>query len=132
MLEEEIEKCRTRWVEQITGLDDVEDIYVSIAFCLKSMSVNEGRVYKRETSTKASSFYKLITSFDFTATLVLTKSILDLTLPVTELLQGKEINLFNDASQLLDSLKSVLFQNEILKINVIITATGLFLKWQTR
>ena len=72
------------------------------------MSVNEGRVCNRETSTKASSFYKLIASFDFIATLVLTRSILDLTLPVTELLQGKEIDMA-DASHLLDSLKSVIF-----------------------
>ena len=54
-----------------------------------------------------SSFYKLIASFDFIATLVLTRSILDLTLPVTELLQGKEIDMV-DASHLLDSLKSVI------------------------
>ena len=55
------------------------------------MSVNEGRVCNRETSTKASSFYKLIASFEFIATLVLTRSILDLTLSVTELLQEKVI-----------------------------------------
>ena len=100
--------CRTRWVKQITGLDDVEDLYVPIVFCLESMSVNEERVCNRETSTKASSCYKLIASFDFIATLVLTRSILDLTLPVTELLQGKEIDMA-DASHLLDSLKSVIF-----------------------
>ena len=100
--------CRTRWVEQITGLEDFEDLYISIAFCLEFMSVNEGRVCKKETSTKASSFYKLIASFDFIAILVLTRSILDLTLPVTELLQGKEIDMA-DTSHLLDSLKSVTF-----------------------
>ena len=72
------------------------------------MSVNEGRVCNRETSTKASSFYKLIASFDFIAALVLTRSFLDLTLPVTELLQGKEIDMA-DASYLLDSLKSAIF-----------------------
>ena len=82
--------CRTRWVEQIAGWDDFEDLYVSTVFCLESMSVNEGRVCNRETSTKASFFYKLIASFDFIATLVLTRSILDLTLPVTGLLQGKK------------------------------------------
>ena len=71
------------------------------------MSVNEGRVCNRGTSTKVSSFYKLIASFDFIATLVLTRSVLDLTLPVTELLQGKEIDTV-DASHLLDSLKSVI------------------------
>ena len=71
------------------------------------MSVNEGRVCNRKTSAKASSFYKLIASFDFTTTLVLTGSILNLTLPVPELLQGKEIDMA-DASHLFDSLKSVI------------------------
>ena len=48
----------------------------------------------------------MIASFDFMATLVLTRSILDLTLFITELLQGKEINM-DDASQL-DSLESLI------------------------
>ena len=99
--------CRTRWVEQITGLDDFEDLYISIVFCLEPMSVNERRVCNRQTSTKASYFYKLIASFNFIANLVLSRSILDLTLPVTELLQEKEIDIA-DASHLLDSLKSVI------------------------
>ena len=71
------------------------------------MSVNEGRVCNRDTSTKASSFNKLIATFNFISTLVLTRSILELTLPVTELLQGKEIYMA-DASHLLDTLKSVI------------------------
>ena len=100
--------CHTRRVEQITRLDDFEDLYISIVFCLESMSVSEGRVSNRETLTKASFFYKLKASFEFIATLVLTRSILDLTLPVTELLQGKETDI-TDASHLLDSLKSVIF-----------------------
>ena len=53
------------------------------------------------------SFYKLVASFDFTATFVLTKYILDLTLPVTELLQGKEINMA-DAPNLLNSMKNII------------------------
>ena len=77
------------------------------------MNVNEWKVCNRETSTKASSFYNLIASFDFIATLALTRYILDLTLPVTALLQGKETNMA-DASHLLDSLKSVILSNEIL------------------
>ena len=77
--------CCTRWVEQITGLDDFDNLYVSIVFCSESMSVNEGSVYNRKT------FYKLITSFEFIATLVFIRSFLDLTLLLPELLQGKEI-----------------------------------------
>ena len=34
--------CCTRWVEQIKELGDFEDLYISIVFCLESMSVNEG------------------------------------------------------------------------------------------
>ena len=52
----------TRWVEQVTGLDDFEDLYISIVFYFESISVNEGKVSNRETSTNASSFYKLIAS----------------------------------------------------------------------
>ena len=70
------------------------------------MSVNEVRVCNRQTSTKASSFYKLL-AFYFIANLVITRSVLDLTLPVTELLQGEEIDMA-DVSHLLDSLKSVI------------------------
>ena len=103
--------CHTRWVEQIIGLHDFEDLYISIVFWLESMSVNKGRVSNRETSTNISSFYKLIASFDFIATLAHIRSILDLTVPVTVLLQGKEMA---GAFHLLDSLKSVFFQNEIL------------------
>ena len=77
---------RTRWVEQITGLDDFEDLFIAIVFFLESMSVNKGKVCNRETLIKASSFYKLIASLDCIATLVLARSILDLTLPVIDIL----------------------------------------------
>ena len=50
------------------------------------MSFNEGWVCNKETSTKVSSFYKLIACFDFIATLALTKSILDLT--ITDSISG--------------------------------------------
>ena len=46
-----------------------------------------GRICIQETSTKASSFHKLLTSFDFISALVLTWPLLDLTLPVRGLLQ---------------------------------------------
>ena len=99
--------CCTRWFEQITGLDDFEDLYISIVFCLELMSVNEGWVCNRETSTKASSFYKFIASFDFIATLILIRFIFYLTLPVTEILQGTETDMA-DAFHPLDSLKGVI------------------------
>ena len=46
-----------------------------------------------------------MTSFDFRSSLVITRSILDLTLPVTQLLQGPAIDIA-DATHLIESLKS--------------------------
>ena len=51
-------------------------------------------------------FTKLLTSFDFILALVLTRYVLDLTLPVTKLLQGPTIDVA-DSSHLIESLKSV-------------------------
>ena len=76
--------CPTRWVEKVTGLDDFEDLFAPIVFCLEEMSLNIGRVCNQDTSAKATSFYKLMTSFDFLSSLVITTS----ALPVTHLLAG--------------------------------------------
>ena len=71
------------------------------------MSLNMGCVCNQDTSAKATSFYKLMTSFDFLSSLVITRSILDLTLPVTQLLQGPAIDIA-DATHLIESLKSLI------------------------
>ena len=55
----------TRWVEKVTGLDDLEDLFTQIVFCLEEMSLNMGRVCNQDISAKATSFYKLMTFFDF-------------------------------------------------------------------
>ena len=78
--------CPTRWVEKVTGLDDFEDLFAPIVFCFEEMSMNMGSVCNQDTSAKANSFYKLMASFDFLSSLVITRSVLDLTLPVTQLL----------------------------------------------
>ena len=57
--------CRTRWAERITGLDDFEELFIPIVFCLEQMSLNVGHICNQDTSTKALSYYKLLTSFDF-------------------------------------------------------------------
>ena len=76
--------CPTHWVEKVTGLNDFEDLFAPIVFCLEEMSLNIGRVCNQDTSAKATSFYKLMTSFDFLSSLVITTS----ALPVTHLLAG--------------------------------------------
>ena len=98
--------CPTRWVEKLTGLDDFEDIFAPIVFCFEEMSMNMGSVCNQDTSAKANSFYKLMASFDFLSSLVIIRSVLDLTLPVTQLLQRPAIDIA-DATHLIESLKSL-------------------------
>ena len=56
------------------------------------MRLNVGRICNQDTSTEALSCYKLLTSFNFISALVLTRHVHNLTLPVTELLQGPAIH----------------------------------------
>ena len=72
-------------------------------FCLEEMSLDAGRVCNQDTSAKATLFYKLMTSFDFFSSLVITSSIFDLTLPITQLLQGPGIDIAN-VTHLIESL----------------------------
>ena len=65
----------------LDGLYDFEDLFAAIVFCLEEMSLNKGCICNQDSSTKATSFYELVTSFDFLSSLFITKSILDLTLP---------------------------------------------------
>ena len=57
--------CPTRWDEKVTGLDNFEDLFTPFAFCLEEMSLNMEHVHNQDISTKATSFYKLMASFDF-------------------------------------------------------------------
>ena len=67
------------------------------------MSLDAGRVCNQDTSAKATLFYKLMTFFDFFSSLVITRSIFDLTLPITQLLQGPGIDIA-DVTHLIESL----------------------------
>ena len=71
------------------------------------MSLNMGSVCNQDTSTKATSFYKLMASFDFLSTLFMSRSVLDLTLSVTQLLQGLAIGIAG-ATLLIKLLKSLI------------------------
>ena len=97
--------CPTQWVEKVTRLDDFENLFAPIVFCLEEMSLNMGCVCNQDTSAKATVFYKLMASFDFLSSLVINRSLLDLTLLVTQLLQGPAIDTA-DATYLIKSLKS--------------------------
>ena len=102
--------CHTTLVEQITSLDGFEELVIPIFLCLEQIRLNVGRICIQETSTKAVSFYKLLTSFDFISALVLTRVVLDLTLPVRGLLQRPATDV-GDSSNVYEFLKSLIISN---------------------
>ncbi|XP_065645268.1 52 kDa repressor of the inhibitor of the protein kinase-like [Hydra vulgaris] len=103
-----IDVCHTRWVERITGLDDFESLFVPIVFCLEGMSMILEKKCNKETSSQTSCFLKLITTFDFIASLVVTRAVLDYIIPVTQMLQGKTFDI-RDGLSSISALKSCMF-----------------------
>ena len=74
------------------------------------MNLNVGCICNQDASTKALSYYKLLTSFDFVSAFVLIRHVLFLTLPITELLQDAAIDVA-DSSHFIESLKSLIISN---------------------
>ena len=70
------------------------------------MSQNVNKICNNDTSTKANNFLKLITNFEFIVSLVIARSVLDRTLPVTKLLQTKTADIL-DGIHLISSLKTL-------------------------
>ena len=98
--------CRTRWIERVNGMDTFEELLVPIVHCLEKVEFNKDNKCNRDTSIKASSFFKSVSTFQFAACLVLTRSVLDMTLPVTQLLQSKSIDTCNGL-HIIESLKAL-------------------------
>ena len=98
--------CRTRWIERVNGMDIFEQLFIPIAHCLENVKFNKDNKCNKDTSVKASSFFALVSTFQFVACLVLTRSVLDMTLPVKQLLQFKSIDIC-DGLHLIESLKAL-------------------------
>ena len=94
--------CRTRWVERIKGLSTFEELFVPVYNLLDDMTNGK---YNPSLRTDASHLLSLISDFEFVAILVITRNIFDITLPVTQLLQGKSIDVM-DGIELVSSLKT--------------------------
>ena len=99
--------CPTQWVEKVTGWDNFKDLFAQIVFCLEEMSLSMECVCNQDTSAKTTSFYRLMTSFDFLSSLVITRSTLDLTLPINQLLQDPALDIA-DTTHLIESLKNLI------------------------
>ena len=78
------------------------------------MSLNLEKKCNRDTSSKASCFLKCVATFEFIVALVITRNVLDITLPATELLQAKGNDIF-DGLKLICSLKNlaVIMRNSV-------------------
>ena len=62
---------RTRWVERIKGMDVFQELFVPLVYTLDEMSLNINKICNSDTSAKATSFLKLLTSFDFITAMVI-------------------------------------------------------------
>ncbi|XP_028406782.1 52 kDa repressor of the inhibitor of the protein kinase-like [Dendronephthya gigantea] len=94
--------CRTRWVERVKGLSTFEELFVPVYNLLDDMTNGK---YNPSLRTDASHLLSLISNFEFVAILVITRNIINLTLPVTQLLQGKSIDVM-DGIELISSLRT--------------------------
>ncbi|CAB4004778.1 Hypothetical predicted protein, partial [Paramuricea clavata] len=94
--------CRTRWVEHIKGLSTFEDLFIPVFNLLDDMTNGK---YNPSLRTDASDLLSLISDFEFVAIMVITRNIFDITLPATQLLQGKSIDVM-EGIELVSSLKT--------------------------
>ena len=78
--------CRTRWVECIEGLDTFTELFLPLYHTLCNIPDGE---FRPGLVTDANVRLICISPVEFVATLVITRHVLDETLPVTHLLQEK-------------------------------------------
>lgn len=99
-----VDVCRTRWVERIEGLNTFNELFVPLFRLLEEIRNGTTDEYNKNMKRDALTYLTLISRFDFIVTLVITRRVLDLTLPVTQLLQGKTNDVM-DGIHLINSLK---------------------------
>lgn len=99
--------CRTRWIDRVKGLSDFEQLYPSIFDCLERMDQNLEMITSNINAGKAANRLKAINNFQFIVSLVITRCVFDLTLPVTQLLQCKSLDIYNGLS-LISALKNLI------------------------
>ncbi|XP_065645551.1 52 kDa repressor of the inhibitor of the protein kinase-like [Hydra vulgaris] len=83
--------CRTRWLERIDGLDTFQELYVPIVYFLEAISNDRNKF--RAYSQTATSLFKLITTFEFIVSLVVTRAVFDETHVVTKMLQSSSLDI---------------------------------------
>lgn len=100
-----IDVCRTRWVERIDGLDTFQQLLIPVFKTLREMKKNVDKDHSLNVSSDASELLDLLEKFDFVVALVICRNVFDSTIGVTQLLQGKSIDIM-DGLHLITSLKT--------------------------
>ena len=83
--------CRTRWFLRIDGLERTQEMYEPLLSTLEEIKDNAAGTYNREACADAIGVYCTMPSFNFIVALIITRSILAYTLPLTLELQKKKI-----------------------------------------
>ena len=86
-------------------MDSFEELFVPIFFTLAEMSLNLEKQCNPATASKSFSFLALISPFQFIVSIVITRNIFDIILPVTQLLQAKTNDIMNGIN-LIQALKN--------------------------
>ena len=71
----------------------IEDLFLTIPMNLEDIFFNLEGMYNKDTSIKANSLLKLIFNFDFIVKIIISCHIIDYTNSVTQILQGKKIDI---------------------------------------
>ena len=82
-------------MERVDCLDVFQELIVALVTIFEDTSLNHDLICNNDTSTKSSNFSKLTTSFDFIFSLVIARSVLHRTFPVTQLLQSKSVDVLD-------------------------------------
>ena len=91
--------CRTRWVQQLDGLDRFEETIECVVKALEVMDRNEDRTWNSETHTTAGHLLSVIKSFEFIANLIIIQRVLSYTRYITVKLQKIEMDIMKGYSE---------------------------------
>ena len=96
--------CRTRWIEQIDGLERTLELYVPIMKTVEGIRNNErgpnSEKWNRKTITLAAGLHKKLTGFEFIIALKVVSKIIGFTCKTTVLLQKTEMDLAGVKSEI--------------------------------
>jgi len=101
--------CKTRWVLRIKGMNTFEKFFVPLVHTFEEFIYpsNNDKHYNDSTKSQAKSFLNTLLNFEFIIAMVISRSILDYTLCVTELLQGPTKDIC-EGLHLITSLRSLI------------------------